>query len=273
MLAWRIGWTGAFRSLGLHGQIMIGGLLAVAALFGLAIFRMRSVSDLLAFSGVAMVLFLNFSLICWNYVYYAPLLVLFFAAWPDERPALASPGRRGRLLYMLTPFATAAVLASGTAVYHGASAGGHRRDGVLRADESGRTRELWRKGWGAVEGRKNHRRRNIVNRDANAAVPVASKLDERRLEIELVSDGQAPLATPLLLVAYVNGERLGKAVIPADRPAQSLVFPVPDGNLFRGLNEVHLSFRHDLANDGDLIREHAPLAGLALRSLRLAPAP
>jgi hypothetical protein len=270
MDAWWIGWTGVFRAVGLYDQILWAGVLAVVAVFLWAILRMRTTSDLLAFSGVALTACLTFSLICWSYVYYDPLFVLFFAAWPQDAP-LPRLDRRGKLLFGLGPLAVAAALTGSMAAYHTATVGGHRSEGLLRASSAPRTRTLWSHGWGAQQKGKRGQDRRLVNCDASAAVPVGSNLDGRQLEIVLVSDRQPPALAPLLMVVYMNGERIGKAVIQPEGPPQTLRFAVPKGNLFRGLNEVHLSFRNDLMRDQDLERQDEPLKGLALRSIRLAP--
>lgn len=262
-----IGWTGLLWRMGLYAWKMpVAGVLLVG-MFVWSWFKLRTANDLFCCAGVAMILFLMFSIIPWFYVYFAPLHLLFFAAWPDRKPPAAPNAKSASLAPLLIAVAIPLAWTAVFCVRDIHRIGKHRVDGELRGGASKATRPFWCSGWGAAEGNGAAGRRLFASDEAEAAVPVAS-LRWRGVEILLEAADPAQPPEPFLLGVYLNGELLGCRKVGPDDLAKPLTFPIPRGGLFRGLNAVHFSVRKDLNAGGYAWRPASPRADIALRSVR-----
>ena len=264
-----IGWTGLLWHAGLYAWKMPAAGILVAAMLVWSGFRLRTANDLFCHAGVAMTLFLMFSIVPWFYVYFAPLHLLFFAAWPDRKPPDAPATKRASLAPLLIALAVPLALTATFCLRDARGIRKHSTDGELAGGESKRTNGLWCGGWGAAEGKGTKGRRLFAMDEAEAAVPVGS-LKWREMEIRLEAADPARPPEPFLLAVYLNGELLGcQRAGPGDF-SKPIVFQVPRGSLFRGLNAVHFSLRKDLNATGYAWRAASPRGDIALRSVRLS---
>jgi hypothetical protein len=197
------------------------------------------------------------------------LHLLFFAAWPDRKPPSAPTTKRAGLAPLLIALVVPLALTAVFCVRDARRIGKYPVDGELCGGAANRTNALWCSGWGAAEGKGAQGRRLFASDEAEAAVPVGS-LRWREVEIRLEAADPARPPEPFLLGVYLNGELLGcRQVVPEDL-SKPVVFSIPRGSLFRGLNAVHLSIRKNLSATGYAWRLAAPRGDIALRSIRLA---
>ena len=264
-----IGWTGLLWHMKAYAWALPAAGILVAAVLAWSWPRLRTVNDLFCHAGVAMGLFLMFSLIPYYYIYFDCLILLYFASWPDARPAVSAPAKRAGLLALVIFLAVPLALTATFCVRDVRRIGKHSTDGELAGGASKRTDGLWCTGWGAAEGKGTKGRRLFARDEAEAAVPVGS-LQWREMEIRLEAADPARPPEPFLLAVYLNGEQLGcRRAGPGDL-SKPIVFQVPRGSLFRGLNAVHFSLRKDLNATGYAWRAASPRGDIALRSVRLS---
>lgn len=260
-----IGFTGMLEKVGLFAWklYVAAGLAGLVTLW--AIKKVKNANQMVAFSCVAMLFFLGCSVIPWFYIYFPPLLALAVAAWPDPPPDGSCKSRflafqpAGRVWIPLG-LAFLATLLAGLGTFQDgrkSSTAGKLMAHQVPAGEN----ILVGFGENWTEGKK------IVSTECNFAIP-ETRVTARTLRLDFLAT-DSPLKAPWRVFVFLNGEALGSAVINPDSLPGAFSFSVPRGNLLRGLNLVHLSFRQPAEEAAFGVKPSSGLEGIALKQAAL----
>lgn len=224
-----IGFSGLLREIGLyHVKMKIASALLLPLMVW-AWFRLRTPDDLLVFASYAMTLFLMFSFIPWFYIYFPATHLLFFALWPEEKPDPDKQKYMKRILvYSFCIGIAITIVCMGWFLYRKPL-----YDKGTRVSGFGQEWNLWRSGWGEIVPDKGRR---FVLSETSTTAPTYSTLWR---DVELTVFLNEPRDWTLGL--YLNGEYHGKQSLQGQEGVVNLNYEIHRGNLFRGLNEVHLS--------------------------------